>query len=256
MFFLKKAAGMVLSPTLLVVTVLLVGVVLLWLRRENPWGRRLTTTGVVLLLLMGYGIPFTPIMAHLESRYPAVLDVAEHPGVEWVVVLGGGHRSDPSQPITSRIAGASINRLSEGVRLHGALPSSRLIVSGGAIYDPVPNAQVAAEFAVAMGVDPARIVVETRPRATAEEARYIQETVGDDPFFLVTSAVHMPRSVMLFQSLGMDPIPAPTQHRTSSVGGTHPGRFFPSAGRLLDAEATFHELLGMAWAWLRGARVE
>lgn len=247
---------MVLSPTLLVLTMLVTGMALLWLRRESPWGRRLTTAGVVLLLLLGYGIPFTPIMTHLENRYPAVLDVSDYREVKWVVVLGGGHRTDPSQPITSRIGGPSLSRLSEGVRLHEALPDSRLIVSGGAIYDPVPNAQVAAEFAVAMGVDPATIVMETRPRATAEEARYIQETVEDDPFFLVTSAVHMPRSMMLFRSVGLDPIPAPTQHRTSMVGGSHPGRFLPSPGRLLDAEATFHELLGMAWAWLRGARVE
>jgi uncharacterized SAM-binding protein YcdF (DUF218 family) len=169
------------------------------------------------------------------------------------VVLGGGHTSDPKLPITSQLSNASLVRLVEGIRIHRGLPTSRLILSGGIVFEKVPEAKVLADVALAIGVKKQDLILEEVSRDTEDEARLIQEIVGQEQFILVTSASHMPRSMALFKKLGMHPIPAPTDHLVKECQKISPGMFYPSANGLCKAERAFYEYLGLAWAKLRGA---
>jgi len=76
--------------------------------------------------------------------------------------------------------------------------------------------------------------------------------VENEKFILVTTASHIPRSVALFKKLGMQPIPAPTDHSMKRRQGINPGVFFPNSGKIGNAERVFYEYLGLAWAKLRG----
>jgi len=100
-----------------------------------------------------------------------------------------------------------------GFRIHKLLPESRLVFSGGAVFDPVSEAEVMARAAEIMGVEGDRIILEEISRDTGDQARLVQKIVGDERFILVTSASHMPRSMVLFRKSGMEPIPAPTDYR-------------------------------------------
>ena len=172
--------------------------------------------------------------------------------VKWVVVLGGGHTSDPQLPITNQLSDASTARLIEGIRLHNMLPESKIILSGGGLFDPVPNAKIMADVALSIGVDKEDLVLESVSKDTKDEAGLIQKIVGKDQFILVTSASHMPRSVSLFKKYGMHPIPAPTDFVVKKHQRVSPAMFFPSASDLYKTERAFHEYLGIAWAKLRG----
>jgi uncharacterized SAM-binding protein YcdF (DUF218 family) len=230
--------------------VLAAGCALLWSERFRAAGRTLTTAGALSLLLLAYGIPFDYVAAAFEHRYPPVLEAAtvENVGkVQWIVVLGGGHRSQPGLPASSYPDTASLYRIVEGIRLHRGIPDSRIIFSGGGLVDSMSTATAGADLARALGVSADRIVVEARPESTAQEARLIREIVRGDPFLLVTSAVHMPRAVMLFRGQGLNPIPAPTEHRSGGTRG-----LLPSLRRISDADAVFHELVGIGSAWLQG----
>ncbi len=188
----------------------------------------------------------------MECKYPPLLEL-EHVGdVKWIVVLGGGSNSDPELPVTHQLAGASMARLVEGMRLRRLLPRSKLVLSGGGAFDPVPNAKVMADAALAIGVDSQDFVLESDSKDTKDQARLIGEIVRKDRFILITSASHMPRSVALFEKLGMTPIPAPADYPGRKRQGISPGMFFPSAGGLAKAERVFYEYLGLAWARLRG----
>jgi len=81
-----------------------------------------------------------------------------------------------------------------------------------------------------------------------------KKIVGPDPFLLVTSAAHMPRSMALFRKQGMNPIPAPTGHQVKERqrGEISPGSFFPGIGELEKAEMAVYEYLGLAWVKIRG----
>ena len=253
MFLLKKIIGLLCNPLSLGLMILILGLLLLWFTRRRKTGRAVVSVGTILLIAMSYGW-FPALLARpLESRYPPLMQVEALPKVEWIVVLGGGHVSDPSRPAASQLAGASRSRVMEGVRLHRALPGTKLVLSGGAICDPVPEARTMADAAAALGVNRGDMILESISRDTEEQALRIRQIVGDGPFILVTSAIHMPRSVALFRKLGLRLIPAPTDfriHREQS--GLNPALFFPGTGHLSTAEDAIHEYLGTAWASLRG----
>ncbi|MDA8164765.1 MAG: YdcF family protein, partial [Desulfobacteraceae bacterium] len=187
-----------------------------------------------------------------ENKYPP-LDPARARGIEYIVVLGSGHISDKRLPVTSQIDKAALARLTEAIRLQRLLPGSKLLLSGGAVSDPVPEAEVMAGTARALGVPANAISLEDRSRDTEEEAHLIKGMVGGRPFVLVTSAAHLPRSMALFEHLGMKPLPAPADHGIKENGLTRPLDYFPEPGNIAKSEAAIHEYLGMAWAKLRGS---
>jgi uncharacterized SAM-binding protein YcdF (DUF218 family) len=260
MFLLKKIVAPFFFPLPLCLELLLLGLVLLWCTRRQKAGKILVSVGTGLLLIFSF--PFVPNLAlrPLEQRYPPAPDLVagqtEPDGTragKWIVVLGGGHSSDPQMPITSQIGSATLFRVVEGVRLYNAGPGRKLILSGGAVFDPVPDSEVMARVAQIMGVNPGDIILESASRDTEEQARLLKPMLGRDKFFLVTSASHMPRAIAMFHKLGLEPVAAPVGHLVRQTPSWSPGSFFPTSVAWQTAEIAFYEYLGLAWARLRGA---
>ena len=239
-------------PSVLVALGLVLGIVLLWVERFRRAGRALLTVSLISFLLLGWGVPFGAVGRMLERRYPPLLDLAVARDARWVVVLGGGHRVESWLPVTSRPSESSMYRITEGVRLQRALPASRLLFTGFGGESEVSVAAVGRDLALALGTPPDAVLVEERPRTTAEEALAVKKIVGTDPFLLVTSAVHMPRAMYLFHAQGLRPVPAPTQHHAVGASRSVWGRLIPSPERVVDADASWHEVLGIVWAKARG----
>lgn len=245
---------LLLRPLVFSVAALVLGCVLLWIVPSRRIGRYLTTAGLAGVLGLAYGVPFQWLGVHLERKHPAILDIPSVTHVKWVVVLGGGHRAGEWLPLTSRISSLSLHRVAEGVRLHRELPDSTLVFSGAATVGGLSVAEVGRELGIVFGSRAEKVVVVSSPRNTAEEARCVRELVANEPFVLVTSAVHMPRAVALFRNFGLDPIPAPTGHRSDFRGAFGWTSLLPSASNIADADAIFHELLGLAWVKVGGAQ--
>jgi len=205
-----------------------------------------------LLAAFSYGSIADILLKPLEHKYAPLMELHAFSDVKWVVVLGGGHTSDPNLPSTGQISHSSLSRLVEGIRLHNLLGRSKLILSGGGASDAIPEAKVMADVAVALGVAGEDVVLESLSRDTKDEARLIQRIVGNDRFILVTSASHMPRSMAMFRKTGMQPMPASTDYYVKQRRGMSPGMFFPSSGGLGKTERAVYEYLGLTWAKLKG----
>jgi uncharacterized SAM-binding protein YcdF (DUF218 family) len=252
MFLFKKITGLVLSPLTVCVVLLVSGLFMLLFTRRQKTGKFTVTLGVVFLLLMSYDALPDRALGTLEHRYPPLKKIDPISDIKWIVVLGGGHTSDPNLPVVSRLSGESLSRLIEGVIIHKRLPQSRMILSGGSIFDPVPESKSMADLAIILGIDKNDVQEEPAGLDTEEQAVLIKKIVGKDKFILVTSAFHMPRSMALFQKQGMHPIPAPSGHRVKNRNEVDPFMFFPDSGRIGKMESAVHEYLGMLWAKLRG----
>lgn len=259
MFLVKKIVALFFYPVGLCLGILILGLFCLWATRRQRLGKVLVTLGTVLLLLCSTPLISSWLLVPLEQRYPALLhpetvsrESKDSTSPKWIVVLGGGHVSDPSLPANSQISAAALGRVVEGVRLHKAVQGSKLLLSGGAVFDPVPEAEVMAQIAVLLGVKPQDIVLESDSRDTAEEAALIAKMIGREKFILVTSAAHMPRSMALFRRRGLQPIPAPADFQATNAQSFEPGSFFPGVGSLGQTQTALHEYLGLVWAWLRG----
>ncbi len=261
MFLFKKTVAPLLFPLPLCLLLLIAGLILLWFTRRQRTGKIFVTLGTVSLAVFSHPFTADPVLRSLESVYPPLLVGGIHSRsvphavdpVEWIVVLAGGHATDPRLPITSQISPESLVRLTEGIRLFRQFPGSRLLLSGGGgPDDPLTDAEAMAQTAEIMGIARSEMVLETESRDTKDQARLIRPLIGTDRFILVTAASHMPRSVALFRKQGLDPIPASAGHWIKERRSIGPGWFYPSAESLRKTRRAFYEYLGMGWAWLRG----
>ncbi len=157
------------------------------------------------------------MIAHpLETRFKRL---PEHqlPAVAGVVVLGGG-----------------VERLREAGRLARRWPHLQLFVSGAG-----PHAQVWQSLGT--GIAPSRVTIETMSQTTYENAlnssRLIERQAGER-WVLLTSAVHMPRSVGVFRRAGFDVL-------------TWPVADLPEAPESA-IRSSLHEWMGLGWYWVRG----
>jgi uncharacterized SAM-binding protein YcdF (DUF218 family) len=252
MFVFKKIVTLLLMPMSLCLGVLGVGILLLWMRRRIGAAKILLTLGVLVLAAMGFSAVAGQFIKPLELWYPPLLDTSTLKDMKWVVVLGGGHASSPTLPPNAQIGNSSLARLIEGIRIHRELPESKLLLSGGAVFDPVPEAETMAAVARMLGVSPDDMVLESQSKDTGQQSQFVQGIIQNDRCVLVTSAIHMPRAMLVFQQKGLRPFPAPAEFGDWMRKETNPYRFFPKAGELRKVEAALHEYLGLLWARVTG----
>ncbi len=254
MFILKKIISAFLYPLPLSLLVSFLGLYLLWFTTKQRAGKIVVSVGLVILTLFSYRIVADKLLRPLERQYDvfdiknssAVLETEGESAIKFVVVLGGGYTSDPELPMISQIGRSSLVRLIEGIRIYIKYPGAKLLLSGRGV------AEVMAGVARELGVPERDIILESKSKDTKDEAILIKPIVGNKPFVLVTAASHIPRSMALFQKLGMNPIPSPIGHGVKNRQGLSHNSFFPSPGNIKKAELAIHEYLGMTWSKLRG----
>lgn len=214
------------TPYAVTIWILLLGTGLLWRARWQGCGRWLVCIGMTSLALQSMTHLGGGLLTRLEYRYP-VLDESAPDLPTRVVVLGGGVGPDESLPLVSQLSPTSLERTVEGVRLYHQNPKRRLLFSGGG-GESVAEATLMAGLARQLGVPEDALEVETETFNTGEQARMLASRLADEPFILVTSAAHMPRSLAAVETLGLSAVPAPVGHQTGNPNRpTDRGRSFP-----------------------------
>lgn len=120
--------------------------------------------------------------------------------------------------------------------------------------DPVAQKQDFLErWATLVGESPERFLLVPDARDTRGEARRMREHVGSDGAYLVSTASHLPRAVMIFGKERMDVIPAPCNYWSSDnlITLWPPHYFYPVAGGLMQSERAVYEYLGLTWEAVR-----
>jgi uncharacterized SAM-binding protein YcdF (DUF218 family) len=243
---LKSIAGMWLLP-LPLGFISMVAALLLRRGGRTRAGGALFAVAMVLVFVPAFGPVANVLVRPLESRHAAILDaseLAQQP--RYVAVLGSGYRPRPSLPVTGALDATGVVRLFEGIRLWRQLaPGSVLILSGGPHGDEPPIARGYKLGATSLGVPAAAIATLEEPVDTAAEVRAIHARVGGAPVIMVSSAVHMPRVMVLAVRDGLQAIAAPTGDLSDpDTHGPWLG-VVPSATALRRSEAAIHEYLGL-----------
>ncbi|MCC7418410.1 MAG: YdcF family protein [Acidobacteria bacterium] len=233
------------------------GTLLLFARRTSAWGRRWLAG-----LLLGYWVASLPpgaiaLSTPLAWRHDRRLEsAAGAAGAGAVVVLGGGTLSHVAGGIALDDLANSGLRIAEGVRAWRLLGDPLLIVSGGntqQLDPPRTEAGALREAARRLGVPDARIVVEETSLNTREQALRVHEILearGIARFVLVTSPVHMSRSLAIFRKAGMAPIPSASRLRSEQDDELW--TLVPERKALLISDAAIYEYAAWSYYWLRG----
>ncbi len=244
-FYSKKFISFFLEPLGLTITLFTIGIYYLFFKEKIQRAKFFLVIAFVTLLLFSYPPFANYLIQNLESRY-SKYDYKEK--VEYIHVLGNGHTTDKKQPISSQISNAGVKRVLEGIIIKKQMPNAKIIFTGYEGKTDTSNAVMNAKLAIALGVQQKDLLINPLPKDTKEEALFTKTIVGKKPFVLVTSAAHMPRAMLLFKSLGMHPIAAPTNFYTEKFYGYLQA---PTAHAFYVSTLAMHEYVGILWYRLK-----
>lgn len=199
------------SPTSLIGIILILGLVLLWKKKEKN-AKITLSVGVALFIISG----LAPIRFGLFKLLETPPVKISEP-YKYVVVLGAKTFALPEYPISTQLSPTLLARVTEGVRLVMQSPDSILVVTGKGT-GTIAEASLMYDAAIALGIPKERIIVENKSMNTKEHPVYLKPILKDDSFVMVTSAYHMSRAIVNFKAHGLNPIPFPTDYmnRTES----------------------------------------
>ncbi len=247
-FFLKKIFSVFFCNFLFLSLILIfVGLFFLSYSRRQRAGRILVGLGAFVILFLSIKDISNLLIKPLENEYPVYQK--NYKKIDFVVVLSGGADEKYGIPMNTSGDYATLSRLIEGIRVYKLNPGSKILLTGGVTEKPFSEIEKA--LLEEIGIPKDDIITESRSLDTCDEAANVKKIIGDAPFVLVTSAVHMPRAVKLFQKQGLAPIPAPTDFQ-----GTENRMFLsgmiPSSGNLSASGRAMHEYIGLLWHKLKG----
>ena len=239
---------------------LLVALGLWWI--NSKWTPAAVATALTILLVSSNAWTSNWLAQSLEWQN---IPKTELPTADAIVVLGGGTRSQayPRPDVDFTDAG---DRVWYGATLYRAGKAPKIIVSGGRIAwkgSGTPEAEDLTKLLIAMGVPKLDIIPESNSFNTRDNAVNVQQILKERNFkriLLVTSAIHMPRSMAIFKKIGIDAIAAPTDYRISQLEIDEPNTrteatilsFLPSEDCLSLTTQAIREYIGMYVYKLRG----
>ncbi len=246
---IKYFAG---NPEILVLFFSLIGLFFLWFGKKQIIGKIIVSIVFIFILIISNQYFAYYWASPLQNEYPPFTTknlqyIKNKDCLKYIVVLGAGLKANYYYPVTDQITKTSLLRLVEGIRIHKLVPNSKLIFEGGG--SPNFNTPLFMyRLALIMGVKEKDIIIPVLSHTTIQNTEISQNTVGSSPFILVTSAIHMPRAVMLYKSLGMQPIPAPVGFNSKKMLLENSNRFFPNSSVFSRLTAALHEYLGIIFS--------
>lgn len=258
--YLSKLLPLFVYPLGLTCVLLLASLVLLW--RRSRWTALPIVLSLLLLLGGGNGWVGAWLVRSLELQQlpPTVI-----PQADAIVILGGCTKpAFPPRPWVE--VSEEGDRVLYGAKLYREGKAPRVILSGGRIDwkggGPSESDDMT-QLIETMGVPKTAILQDPTSLNTYENAvnvKQIMAAQGIRRILLVTSAMHMPRSLLIFKHLGIDAIAAPTDFNTTDrdwqeiQGSTEAVvlNALPEADRLQRTTRALKEYLGLVVYRLKG----
>jgi uncharacterized SAM-binding protein YcdF (DUF218 family) len=258
--FLSKLLPLFVYPLGLVCVLMVVALITLW---KRPLTATLCLVGALgILILSSNGWVVNQLVRSLEWQH---IPDQPLPQAEAIVILGGAIKpAIPPRPWIDVME--SGDRAIYGAQLYKEGKAPLLILSGGRIDwkgGGPPESADMAKLVEALGVPSTAILQDPDSLNTYENAvnvKAILQDQGINRILLVTSAMHMPRSLRIFQKQGIETIPAPTDFQVTEQELQEPQatpqaiilNLLPDVDRVSQFTRSLKEYIGMLIYWLRG----
>ncbi|PZV12278.1 MAG: hypothetical protein DCF20_18030 [Pseudanabaena sp.] len=227
--------------------------------RKNRVASTLLGIALIILLLSSNEVISKWLVRSLEWQY---LPNGEIPQAEAIVVLGGGTRPRIAPRPWYEVNEAG-DRILYGSWLFKQGKAPLLVVTGGRAEwlgeGGNPESEDMAAIAEMLGVPKSAIIQESQSFNTRDNAvntKQILDKRGINKILLVTSALHMPRSIQIFRKVGFESIPAPTDflavQNENSKGLAAVLELLPSADALKNTTNVIKEYIGLLIYQLAG----
>lgn len=220
-------------------------VVLTW-RWLPRWMRALTLVPLLACALMTLPWVANAMIGWQEGR-TAVSETCLQSPPQVVVVLSGGISRQPTDETDfSALGESSLRRLIGAVDRLRQQPDAKLVISGGSTVYGVGEGALMRVFAERLGVARESMMLEGASHSTWQNAQFVRVLEPNLPsrIWLVTSAVHMPRSQYAFEQAGFEVCAWPVDTRYARANSI--GYYLPSTKALAKSDAVLREWFGEA----------
>jgi len=235
-------------PLTMIIILLFLGI--LFYKKHPKFSFRCICTATLLLFFTAFP-PFSDwVMAPIEKQYSSFKNSSKP--IDYIIILGCSHTNDKTLPNTSRLKACSLQRLVEAIRIYRLHPEAIIITSGGGFGQKTSNAQAVKQAAISLGIPANKIITESLPKDTQEEAELISPRVIGTRVVLITNADHMPRAIKYFQQNGVNPIAAPAGHWVKNDGYAYSWHYYiPNSHKIEQTTTAWYESIGLLWQWLK-----
>lgn len=248
LFLLKKIATVIVMPINIVLLLLLLALIF---RHKKP---ALCIKSIVLATVILLTCSFPPfsdsVMVSIENDYSPYTKQERH--IDYIIILGCSHNTNPALPATSQLDSCSLQRTVEALRVFQLHPEARIITSGYGGINPISNAEAVKDSLILLGVPSHKIITESFPKDTEEEAELIAPRVQGTEVILITNADHMTRSMNYFKAQGISPFAAPTGYWVKNPDGNKAWNYYiPSSSAFRQTTVAWYESLGLFVQWFK-----
>jgi len=208
-YFLSKLLSFATDPSFWIVACFVLSILI----KRRFWKRFLFITGISLFILMGNGA----LISLAEQRQVRNVVTPLDSGVvyEYALIQGGFGDYNPTTGKTQVFEEAE--RLIEPVRLYREGRVKKLFLTGDGTFNnkrSPESAKVFLRYMESLGVPEKDIILEPEALNTRQSAKLTRKLFGEDftgqSSLLVTSAIHMPRTLKCYQKIGVNAVPFAT----------------------------------------------
>jgi uncharacterized SAM-binding protein YcdF (DUF218 family) len=245
MIYFHKILPLLFSPLFLIISLIIFGLILS--------SKKISLTGVIILVILSMPIVSDKLIAYLESDYE-LIKPSKVESADAVVVLSGMVKTIQTKNGLDYEWGEAADRIFVGIDLFKSNKAPVLILTGGKLpwSIGVPEGEYLRDVAIDLGVPKKDILLTENVENTDQEAKAIKKILLlDNPkVILVTSAFHMPRAQLVFEAAGINVIPFPVDFIIGAGKFTFMS-FIPSAGSFSSTSFFVREMIGRTYYSLK-----
>ena len=233
---------------------LLIAGTILFIARHRKTGVLLGVCGIAWVLF--WSLPASSLWAggRLEQLYPHTSPDAL-PHAQAIVVLGGNTANSRQNWFEPYDPDTATPRVSTAALLYQAKRAPRIVLSGAALDGSLSEAEIMARTLQQQGIPEQALILEADSYTTYENAVYTRRKLDEHSMnhvLLVTSALHMPRAMAVFNKQGIKAIAAPSQPQIVVPDDPTFSFWQPNARALAASRSIIKEYAGLLVYWVRG----
>ena len=245
MIYFHKILPLIFSPLFFIISLIIFGLII--------GSKKISLTGVIILVILSMPIVSDKLIAYLESDYE-LIKPSKVESADAVVVLSGMVKTIQTKNGLDYEWGEAADRIFAGIDLFKSNKAPVLILTGGKLpwSIGVPEGEYLRNVAIDLGVPKKDILITENVENTDQEAKAIKKILLlDNPkVILVTSAFHMPRAQLVFEAAGINVIPFPVDFIIGAEKLTFMS-FIPSAGSFSSTSFFVREMIGRTYYSLK-----
>ena len=245
MIYFHKILPLIFSPLFFIISLIIFGLII--------GSKKISLTGVIILVILSMPIVSDKLIAYLESDYE-LIKPSKVKSADAIVVLSGMVKTIQTKNGLDYEWGEAADRIFAGIDLFKSNKAPVLILTGGKLpwSIGVPEGEYLRNVAIDLGVPKKDILITENVENTDQEAKAIKKILLlDNPkVILVTSAFHMPRAQLVFEAAGINVIPFPVDFIIGAEKLTFMS-FIPSAGSFASTSFFVREMIGRTYYSLK-----